>query len=43
MQQAVGKLRTPIDRRVLWLIIAITLLGFAVRMIHLSGDELVGR
>jgi len=39
MQQAVGKLHAPVDRRVLWLIIAITLLGFAVRVIHVSGDS----
>ena len=39
MQEAVCNLRAPVDRRVLWLIISITLLGFAVRVINLSGDS----
>lgn len=33
-------MRSPEDRRVLWLIVLITLLGFAVRVINLSGDSL---
>ena len=39
MQEAVGNPRSSVDRRVLWLIISITLLGFAVRVINLSGDS----
>ena len=31
--------RTPIDRHVLWLIILITWLSFATRVINLSGDS----
>ena len=39
MQVVRDNMRSSKDRRAMWLIILITLLGFAVRVINLGGDS----
>jgi 4-amino-4-deoxy-L-arabinose transferase-like glycosyltransferase len=40
MQVVKDTMRAPVNRHMLWLIVLITMLGFAVRVINLGGDSL---